>query len=775
MQPTRVNSNRFCIATCLVSLLLLSLPASIASAQAPAEPILGRLLTPEGARVVARHEKCLCEPLSPDTADVFLVTVGTEIEGPEKTHFHPVAMLAFDHSLHEGQRGQWVALWTFGPSPAGWRRNLRALTPLPVGAPSTSEGKLEELRERLEEITQDSEEGDLLVPDPVVHLDNLGRFPRSRGIWGGVRRGLSWAGVFNPAQWIFRTYQHRRKDRRERDFQRAYLALQWLLDLEFSQGVDAAWVDTLVDLRFHLLRNRSFFGPWLQHADASELVFNYESDVRVQLGKTSSWLQSAANEHYLRYQPIYRYTENGARFPLGGVLYYDPRLAGQPEAGWWSTANPFDLPYNPHRHPEVQRLAQEHPDELIPLAVYTFQTNLALRPIIAIDFFAPANPRTRESTHELMILAKQWLALTTGSLSLERIPYRLIAWAANKKGYTLLVDKSSRLGIEELRLSLESHLYFEPELRRALLERADQRVLNPLIKPGPVQELVAHIQYESLRAEQDKAICHEVVEIRRAMTEKLKVPEGLSPEDRRAQLSSRLVAWRHQVRLQDFLSQPLEDFGSLGSLLTPLRYFLLNEPIDKEELSDLLVGLYARLYRQQLRLPAGRSVPELDQTLGLVRQVWRRQEPDDATLEKHVREVEHATRLEHQKELRRQEQEQREVLRRFMDQSLKELERAAQADCAQRQASAVELEARLWILLEIARAVQEGNHLQPQWERRLPRLRQGLTSLQEALGSCPPDTRDPWLEESRQSCRQLARALERALSEPPSPARAGGK
>ena len=107
-------------------------------------------------------------------------------------------------------------MWVYGPSPAGWRRTLRAVLPLPVGAPQASEKDLTRLDNRLGEIRRAPADAALPVPDPVVQLINLGRASRRQGILGGLRRGLAWANVVNPAQYLFRTYLSRRKDRRER-------------------------------------------------------------------------------------------------------------------------------------------------------------------------------------------------------------------------------------------------------------------------------------------------------------------------------------------------------------------------------------------------------------------------------------------------------------------------------------------------------------------------------------------------------------------------------
>lgn len=773
LQVSRRGGQRLLVAGFL---LLLSLPVAAEDTPAAPRPILGPLLRPGSARVVVHRETCRCAPLPGDMPDVLLLTVGTESERDGGTHFHPLATLAFDRTLGDDGTGQWVALWVFGPSPAGWRRTLRALLPLPVGAPNASAAKLARLEERIGKIQRARQRAPLQVPAPVLDLTELGRASRSQGIWGALRRGLSWANVVNPAQFIFRTYLVRRKDRQERNFQRTYVALQWLLDLEFREEKSERWLATLNELRFHLLRNRSFYGRWVPHAAWLELIYDYESDIRRKLGKSSSWLQSAANEHHLRYQPIYRYRENGAPFPMGGVLYYDPRLGAQPDPGWWDVANPFDLPYNPHKHPEVQRLAREHPDELIPLAVYTFNTNLALRPIIVVDFFAPRNPRMRESSQQLMVLVKQWLAITTGPLSVERLPYRLIAWAANKKGFTLLVDKSSRRGVEELRLALEADLYFDPERVEDLLERADQRVLNPLIKAGRVEERLAHLQYESLRARQARAVCRRVNRVRQKMAHRLGVPDHLAPAARRQELAQRLQDWNHQVRLEDFVSQPLDDLGPLRSLEPPLRYFLQRPAPLSDELEELLAELYAELYRQKLRLPPERTVPELEASLALTRQVWQRGagSVDGLAFEQRVARIEQEARAREQRQRQKEEEQRVQFLRHFLQKSHRHFKRARHAGCEQDAAAPSEVEAHLVMLREVTEVALRDEKLWAEYQRHLPRLRRDLEGLQAALRQCPPDLTDPWRDDSQQLCLALAQAVDQALAAQPQAVTAGG-
>ncbi len=767
------------------------------AASSPDQPPSGRLVLPDAGRVVVRREAYQCLESSAGAPDVSLLVIGVESQPEGQPHFHPLGALAFDRTLAPHPRaedkdtlhptpaarlgagraddpGQWMSYWVFGPSPASAWRHVVAFLPIPAGSPKASEAELIRLEERLGAIERNPEKAKLAVPSPMVTLANLGRAPLGQGFWGGLRRGLSWTNVVNPVQFVYRSYLHRRKDRRERQFQRAYVGLQWLVDLEFEEELDPRWVATTNDLRFHLLKNRSFFGRFMTHAEGMELVHDYESDVRRQLGKTSSWLQSAANEHHLRYQPVYRYSENGAAFPMGGVLYYDPQLDTRPDPGWWSVANPFDLPYNPHTHADVQKLARERPDQLIPLAIYSFQTSLALRPIIVVDFFAPGNPGRRESTSQLMVLTKDWLAITTGALGYQRIPYRAISWAANKKGFTYLVDKSSRLGIEEMRMALESDLYFDPEAAEALLARVDRRVLNPLVKAGAVEERLAHLQYESLRAQDGHALCEQVNAVREKMRARLGVSDKLAPEEQRRQMARRLDAWHHQVQLEDFVSQPLDDFGSLGSLRQPLEYFQTAEPLDANDFENLMASLYGKLYFQLLLLPEGRDIVEVRETIELTRATWQQGFSDEEDFAGRVDGVESRARQRHADFERKQEEKRVQALRNFIEASRKQLQRAANNGCSAESPIPSELEAYLALLAEVLQESNNDPKLAGEFRKQSKSIRGDLEKLETVLAQCPVPTHEPWRAEAQDSCRELARSLHRRLNGSPGQPRRGG-
>jgi hypothetical protein len=109
--------------------LLLSLPVGAGDAD---NVFLGRLLSPDAARITIRQETCRCSRLDGEP-EVVLLTLGSERENAAGTQFHPLATFAFDRSLSDEDPGQWVSLWIFGPSAPGWRRQLRAFLPFPSG------------------------------------------------------------------------------------------------------------------------------------------------------------------------------------------------------------------------------------------------------------------------------------------------------------------------------------------------------------------------------------------------------------------------------------------------------------------------------------------------------------------------------------------------------------------------------------------------------------------------------------------------------------------
>jgi len=770
--PPQVGKNRPLLLPALALLLASTLPLSAESPET--KHASGRLGAPEAARVVMHKLACDCDSDPSTEADVVLVTVGTEFEQDGQLAFHPIVSLAFDRLLSEDASGQWVALWNLGVSPAGWRRTLRAFLPIPARAPKASKKKLAKLERQLEELLQE-EYARQSPPKPYAVLSQLKHATTSHGLGMGLKRLLNWLDVANPLQLFFRTFLLHHYDRRERNFQRAYLGVSWLLDVEFDgRGSEWGWLANLNDLRYHLLRNRSFLGRWVRHLESLELVYHYDSQVRENLAKGSAWLQAEANAYQLRYEPVLRYTANGTPVPVGGILYYDPRIAPSAEQVRWATPNVFDLAYNPFTHPAIQRRAREHSEQFIPLALYALQSELSVRPIIMVDFFAPNNPRRREASQLGMQWLHEWLVVATSFLSPERFAYRFASYTANKKAFTPLATKSARLGLEELRLALESHLYFDPAQQRALLQAVDKRVLNPLVKPAEEETLLAELQYGRLRARNAYAVCRTVNEVRRELAERFDVP----PTARWAALRTKLSDWRQRLRLHDLLQQGLDELGSLASLTSPLSYFLHGHAGDKQT-AELLRKVYAQLFRQRLYLPEDHSLEDLTQALELAAQAWAHAEAARGLRQEQFaaerRRLEQKVRVEVAREEHELEKQRICFLGKFLDQGHKQLVQAVKARCGQSRASPADVEMYLTILLELAEALPQHPSLQRKFHKQLQRLERDLARLQYSLSQCSLTDEDPWRSEQRQYNLTLVHAVQAKISRNNAAVRAGGE
>lgn len=726
---------------------------------AAGEPPKGRLTIAQPARVVVEELACRCEADSGREADVVLATVGTETLVNGERHFHPIVTVAFDRLLAEDEPGQWVALWNYGVSRAGWRRTLRAFLPIPSRSPRPSQKKLPRLEAELERARAGAYTGALPEPELVADLGRFRPATASHGFVMGLKRALDWVGVVNPAQLLVRTYLLNRADRDARASERAYLGLAWLVDVNFDgDPADAAWLRGVNELRFHLLRNRSFFGRWVRHSDAVEVVYGYDSHVREDLAKGSSWLQADANDYHLRYEPIHRFTTNGATVPMGGILFYDPRNAPAPERARWPTPNVFDLDYNPFTHREIQRRARENPDELIPLALYSFQSELGLRPVIIADFFAPNNPRVRETTQQSMQWLKEWLVVSTNWLSPERFAYRLGLYVTNKKAFTLLVSKSARLGVEEMRLALESHLYFDPAQRPALMWQVDKRVLNPLVKPAAEEAALADLQYEGLRRDGAQAACQLVQRVRRKLAARYHVSLDTPASERWAALRARLAEARARRRLCDVLDRGFQELGGLAALEAPLGYFEHGEARDQAS-AEVLRALYAVLYQEQVRLPPGPRQEEVAEVAERARTAWARLAAarglNSAAFDRERARVEAQARAELAKAERKQEKSEVEFLRDFLKDAHKSLKRVG---CAQSHVSPAEAEMYLALLVELRPALQANPALAREFRKHQRGLERDLRRLEQMLASCGLDGPDPWRPDVRESTLRLLRA-----------------
>ena len=474
--------------------------AAAGSSEAGGHPV-GLAKTP-GARLVIKDIPLIPpQPMFPGERFV-LTTIGSEHESSEGTEFHPLVSVLVDYSFAEAPQGRWLALWNLGHRTPSVGDRFGAVFPVLLSNKKSSEGalrKLEKKRQRLEENPARAGSG---LPEPFLKATEEKYRANEHLVLEVIKRGLGsivgfWTKVgpiTYSAHVLYRNYFLRHTDTKERQFEQAYLGLTWYTDLAtHTPEADTLSAEALADLKFKLLASRHFFGRWVKGEEAEDFVHGFESKMREQLGGTSCLLASIANEHDLAYEEFRRYTAGGVPVALGGILYYDPALAPEPSQVRWPSFNPFDLTYNPFENRDVQQAASS--GDRVPLAIYAYQSNMALKPIIAVDFFDPDNPRTREAATYWHKLGDQALAVYTGK--------GLYIWAANKsgsfmanrKGLTLFSDSKHSLGLEELRLSLLSHLYFEEEAADSLADSMDRLLINPLTQPARTQALRAKIQY----------------------------------------------------------------------------------------------------------------------------------------------------------------------------------------------------------------------------------------------------------------------------------------
>jgi hypothetical protein len=317
---------------------------------------------------------------------------------------------------------------------------------------------------------------------------------------------------------------------------------------------------------------------------------------------------------------------------LGGVLYYDPEMAPEPGQDKWSIANPFDLTYNPFRDPKVLKEAED--GRPVPLALYTYQSNMALKPIITIDFFRPNNPRLREAATYWRRLGNEAIA----SASIFGLFYnslrRAVTFAANRKGLTWFSDSKVAMGVEELRLSLMNSLYFHSDSGGRALDRIDRLVINPLVQSGREQRLRAQLQYQALLSDGGQKVLETARKVREKLIRKaLDVPDG--PLSDRAYQSYRehLNQQRHLDRLRVFardaylssvpVNELIESVTELGQVL---------RVDDRRSVRDLVDFSYQMTGRATVR-----SEPDPFQKLAemarlAVRDIYRKSGKNDADL-----------------------------------------------------------------------------------------------------------------------------------------------
>lgn len=539
----------FCSGLLLLAVACLGgLPGRAQQPPAPPDPPLAVQVADRAERtsanIVVRNAYLSCFAGSPRDWDVVLSTVGAEYEQASETRFMPVLSLAFDRELGDGENLEWMALWNLGKQRTGFWSNLRAVFPFNRRQSSPGWQPPAKKARRLEQLQKGEADGKKLKAQaPDLDAVNLWKPSYTPLVTSALRSALGWADAYSPAQFLYRTWLFRRRDLRDRRFQQTYQGLTWYLDAVDSSGL-AVPRETLAAVKFHLIRNRSTFGPWVAEEGFLESAWGYDSHWRQRTLSVSATLMIAANEYGLGYEELYQPVVNGTATPVGGLLYYDPAVAPAASQARWDSPNLFDLGYNPWTDPRVQKLAREHPGERIPLGLYSHYAVLPRKPILLVDFFNPGNARRREAAAVRMNLLREAMGLGAPRLVYWGV-YKPTTYIANKKAFTPLANRVPALGLEDFRLLLRARLLFEPELADTLLREVDKRELNPLMPAGATEQLNAQIQYETLRGQEGAEACRQVGAVRQQLYRQF---SGRQAEALDAAQRAELRGWLEQQR-----------------------------------------------------------------------------------------------------------------------------------------------------------------------------------------------------------------------------------
>jgi len=721
---------------------------------------------PQPRLVIEDYEYPIQSPVVPGER-VVLTTVGIERQEGGETIFHPFGSVVVDKTFGEEPAGQWLALWNLGmKSPGLWSR-VRALLPGFRANKRVSEPELDQLNEKLENFDDAWADGDLTVPKPYLEATHLYRRSIIGLVLAGIVRGLDLANVSYPVQLVLRNYLIHRKDAQERAFQQSYVALTWYTDRSLSTPEsEPLSPEAIQELKFRLLASRNALGRWVDHRTRDGFVFQYENILRDWLEGPSSFLAAAANEYYLGYEEIHRMTDGGVPLALGGILYYDPAVAPAPDQVKWSLMNPFDLTYNPFTDPAVQRAAAASPGSKIPLAIYVFQSQHSLKPIIVVDYFHPDNPRLRESASYWRRLANEALAASDVGFLYTTLN-RSLNFMANRKTATWFSSRGPALGVEEMRLSLQGYLYFEPDSADLLLDRIDRQIVNPLVQPGRLQRVRAQLDYQALLANQGEVV---VREARRVREKLIRQATGCSS---RPLTTADYAAYRRYLRQQHLL-KPIEVFLEdeyassvpLEQIQTAIEALAAeaagHDRHDRDTIS-VLMQLRLRLEQEsRARAPVNRRL-DAPLTLLLARtetalgRLYQASGKTPDALQEDLAELDRQLAKEQAEAQTKWQRWQAKQFAKEWDRHIKFLEQFTKSGGDLTTFSPWYVQQALAFFRQAPMAIDVNPTVEAKYRRQERRLRGLLEQMERMLAHSPTPVSVEWLEEARLDCWQSVR------------------
>ncbi len=755
-------------------ILLFSIAAGLAAGAAELE--VGHVPFQAGCREVSVRDRVI-EPGQPEIPgeQYVLSTIGTlDVCSRQDGDFQPLVSFLLDRTFPEAPRDEWLAMWNLGRKSPGWLSRARAAFPMFLANKKARGRELRGLEKKLRKFEADPERV-RDIPKPHLHVNDRHRRSKAGLVLSSVKQGLGFGlrrsgldHIAFPVQVFYRNYLLRSRDLQTREFEHGYLGLLWYDDLARGGQELALHPEWVEEIKFRLLADRSIFGSWVDNSQRQHLVHGFESEMRDHLWGTSCYLASVANLHHLGYQEIHRYTATGVPLALGGILYYDPELAPEPSQVQWAVLNPFDLTYNPFRDYEVQRAARG--GKRVPLALYVYQSNLALKPIIAIDFFRPDNPRLREAATYWRRLGNETLA-SAGSIGwIYQLLRRSSDFAVNRKGITWLTDQKVALGLEELRLSLVSNLYFEPEEADELLEELERTLINPLVQPGKVQRLRARVHYQRLLAGEGEKL---VERARRLRDKKIRRTLGLESPRLTAEDYSRyrrhLEAREAGRTLQLYLAESHLSGIPLPRLEESLELLAGEARLEDEELLETLQRFRQRAEEEsrfagaETSQQGSRLLARADRTL---LEMYSRSGQGEPELRADLAEA-RARWAERAEQMR--EDEQKRVADRFvhlLKKQLKVLEGFNRSEGDLELYSPWYVADALDFFSRVPQVLESNALARQRYQRFAERVETSLTRARRQLAARDED--DPlWLDLGRQRSLDLAEAAERNLLEQP--------
>ncbi|HSR51898.1 MAG TPA: hypothetical protein VLV83_13800 [Acidobacteriota bacterium] len=697
--------------------------------------------------------------------EVVLSAVGTERQVDGVWEFRPLVAFLVDRSLsgEEGD-GQWLAVWNLGQNTPGALSWFRAAIPGFTARKRSPSGQLNDLREKLETFNRAWDKGDIRIPDTTYEIIDGHQRSNVSLVLNGIKQGLSIADFSFLGQFLYRGMLLRRDDAQNRNFQQTYVGLLWYGDVaRTTPDREPLSPDAIHEIKFRLLSNRHMLGRWVLPEAEQSFVHGFENEMRDHLWGTSCRLASDANEYGLGYEELQRYTASGVPMALGGILYYDPSIAPEQPPVEWGIDNPFDLTYDPFTEPEVQEAARR--GERVPLAVYVYQSNMALKPIIVVDFFRPSNPRLREA-------ATYWRKLggeALGASNLGRLykwGHQALGFAANRKGITLLSDMKLALGIEEFRLSLMNQMYFQADMADELLDQVDRLTINPLVQPGRVKRLQAQLDYQALLADGGELALLAARRIRnRRIFDALDIKPRPLDEDDYARYRIYLEQGRHIERLNLYLQEPYQSSVPIGEVEESLRALGDLSSGRDQEAAETLVRF--RMEVGKLRDARGGGQQRLRQALSLSRDSLQRLyavrglSPDD--LQSDLAAMEERVERQAEERHRQRQKDHANFFMQQMDSHLDYLQALVDSQGDLTHVSPWYVSRAADFFHQVPQVIASNPMAAKKFRKKEAQVASLLRQSEEKLAQARLSQQPQWLEEERQTCLDDLRGVQRHL------------